>query len=127
MIQQKKIVFLILIFVSSFCFSAVKSEKDKLIEELTGESSLPIQQNISDKQKSSISAKHLRSGIEALKRKDYILSLKYLNTIILKYSNSPEVTAAYSAKANLYTIIGLPEQAQLNTKLATMNGMKISK
>lgn len=118
--------FIALFLISTSCFAAIKSkdknlENEKLIEELTG-------RTVSKSARpATLPARHLSAGLDAFKSKNYILSLKHFNTVILKYSKSAEVKLAYLAKSKLYREMGLLAQAELNSKLALQYGHKISK
>jgi|GEM_PF-4603800 len=108
--SQHKIKLLILLCLfSSSSLSAIKSENEKLIEELTGQTA---------KQATAISTRHLQAGLKAFENKNYIIALKHYNTVIIKHSKSKEVRSAYLAKSKLYFEMGLDEQAQLNSRLA---------
>lgn len=123
-------IFTVLIIISCTGFCALNSEKDKLIEELTGVSATQksfIDINIKAANSNTIEGRYLSAGLTALKTKNYVLALKYFNTIILKYSKSPEVKTAYLSKAHLYKEMGLPAQASLNSKLAARITDKIVK
>ena len=117
---------IVLFSVSSTCFSAVNSEKEKLMEELTGRSTRAVVQVLPAKL-APLPERHLSAGLSAFSGKNYILALKHFNTVILKHSKSKEVKSAYLAKAKLYSEIGLNEQAQMNSKLALQYGNNISK
>lgn len=111
---------------SNLAFGAVVSEKEKLIEELTGKSTKSKFSSTADSV-SSLSEQYLKSGRAALKQKDYILALKFFNTIIQKFPKSAEVQQAYLHKSKLYSMMGLPEQAELNFKLAEKTKKQIIK
>lgn len=102
---------------SNLVFAAVPSDNEKLIEELTGKNSKAKIFKNSDSV-ISLSEQYLKSGRTALKQKDYILALKFFNTIIQKFPKSAEVQQAYLHKSKLYSMMGLPDQAELNYKLA---------
>lgn len=125
-------VFILLFIIPVFCISAVHSnvptEKDKLLEELTGKSNKKniSQQQLQQKNK-SLSERHLMAGMNAFKNKNYILALKHYNTVIIKYKNSAEVKSAYLQKEKLYNVMGLKEQAQRNARLALQQSQPISK
>lgn len=109
------------------CFSAVRTEKEKLIEELTGKSTKKEAVHTSAKafaNKMPLSKRHLVAGIKAYKSKNYILALKHYNTVIIKHKNSEEVQAAYLEKVRLYNEMGLKEQAGRNAKLAQQYRVK---
>lgn len=119
--------FLIIFFVSINALTAVKSEADKLLEELTGTTTRNQPKNetrnsnlnkLDNAATLPMSKRHLNAGFKAFTNKNYILALKHYNTVIIKYAKSDDVKEAYLAKAQLYSEIGLNEQAQLNTKLA---------
>lgn len=117
--------FLLLItFVPVVCFSTISSEKDKLMEELTGRSSTKKSTTVQTPVKEPLSKRHLLAGINAYKNKNYILALKHYNTVIIKHKNSAEVKLAYLEKVRLYNDMGLKEQAQRNSKLAAQYGAK---
>ena len=118
------------------------NEKDKLIEELTGQKSAnkaavgaskspqasansSAAKTVKPQDKTSLSRLHLNAGFQAFTKKDYIKALKHYNTILIKHYNTPEVKSAYLAKAKLYQEMGLIEQAQLNVKLANEFEKKI--
>lgn len=118
MLSQNNKLFFAISFAVSICFSAVNTEEEKLMEELSGrKKSKPTTMT------TSVSERHLYAGLEAFKYKNYILALKHYNTVILKHRKSKEVKSAYLAKAKLYTEMGLRDQAQLNLQM----GNKISK
>lgn len=119
MIKQFKVlsVSFLVFMISNLAFAAIHNENEKLLEELTGKSTkskISSNKDISQ----SLSEQYIESGRTALKQKDFILALKFFNTVIQKYPKSNEVRIAYLNKSKLYTMMGLPEQAELNFKLA---------
>jgi len=126
--QSKFLIFIFLFSLNSF--SAIHSENEKLIQELTGQASKQSTINSTASNQTaglSLPARHLQAGLKAFHNKNYILALKHYNTVILKYSKSQEVKSSYLAKAELYDEMGLKEQAQLNIRLAAQLGPNILK
>ena len=126
MLSQSIKLFIVLLLATSTCFSAISSEDEKLMEELSGQSSkrpAVVLRPLS----ATISERHLSAGLNAFKSKNYILALKHYNTVIIKHSKSKEVKSAFLSKAKLYAEMGLTEQAELNLGLAQRLGSKISK
>lgn len=106
----------------------MKSEDDKLMEELSGQkkgNAAAIK--VAKPAASTISEKHLFAGLDAFKAKNYILALKHYNTVILKHSKSKEVKSAYLAKSKLYAEMGLQDQSAQNLQKAIMLGNKIKR
>lgn len=128
MLRQNSNLFLVVLLVTINCFSAVKSEDDKLMEELSGQKkSMPVAVKTAKPAVSTISEKHLFAGLDAFKVKNYILALKHYNTVILKHSKSKEVKSAYLAKSKLYAEMGLQDQSVHNLQKAIMIGNKIKR
>lgn len=128
MLRQNFKLFIAIILVASFGSAAIQTEDEKLIEELTGGSSL----NKTNLQKSTLKKmsepeKHLFAGLDAFGNKNYIQALKHYNAVIAKFPKSKEVRFAYIAKAKLYNEMGLPVQANLNSRMAVKLGEKKSK
>lgn len=119
MMNQFKVlsVFVLFCMISNLAYAAVNNEKDKLVEELTGKSA-QSKITVNGKVTQSLSEQYIESGRAALKQKDYILALKFFNTIIQKHPRSAEVRQAYLHKSKLYSMMGLPEQSELNFRLA---------
>ena len=128
MLRQNNNLFLVVFLVTINCFSAVKSEDDKLMEELSGQKkSIPMAIKAAKPAASTISEKHLFAGLDAFKVKNYILALKHYNTVILKHSKSKEVKSAYLAKSKLYSEMGLQDQSAQNLQMAIKLGNKITR
>lgn len=131
MLHQNINLFIVVFLVVVNCFSAIKTEEDKLIEELSGQKKNIFVAKVANKlvvqAAASISEKHLFAGLDAFKDKNYILALKHYNTVILKHKKSKEVKSAFLAKSKLYAEMGLKEQAQQNLEVALKLGNKISK
>lgn len=129
MLHQNINLFFVIFLVTVNCFSAIKSEEDKLLEELSGQQKLPVAQAVKKgpvKAPTTISEKHLFAGLDAFREKNYIKALKHYNTIIIKHGKSKEVKSAYLAKSKLYAEMGLPEQSQQNLQMAIL-GNKTTK
>ncbi|MGZ3726138.1 MAG: hypothetical protein ACXWQQ_10060 [Pseudobdellovibrio sp.] len=106
-------------------FAAVenKKEEEKLLEELTGKKAPAPAVTVAapsavKSEEKSMSRRLLDAGYYAYTQKEFIEALKYYNTIIVKYPNTPEVRLAYLGKVKLYNEMGLEEQAQRNLKIA---------
>lgn len=128
MLRQNQHLFLVVLLVTMNCFSAVRSEDDKLMEELSGQKkSAPVATKAAKPAASTISEKHLFAGLDAFKVKNYILALKHYNTVIIKHSRSKEVKSAYLAKSKLYAEMGLQDQSIHNLQMAIKMGNKITK
>ncbi len=127
MLRQNISLFFIVLLLFSTGFSAVNTEDEKLMEELSGKvKAMQPVKNIKAVA-ATISEQHLFAGLDAFTKKNYIMALKHFNTVILKHSQSKEVRSAYLAKAKLYNEIGLKDQAQLNSQLAFEQGKKLTK
>lgn len=127
MLSQNTKLFIVLLLFTSACFSAISSEDEKLMEELSGQPSKRPAAILRHKSSATISERHLFAGLDAFMAKNYILALKHYNTVIIKHSKSKEVKSAFLAKAKLYAEMGLTEQSELNLGLAQRLGSKISK
>lgn len=128
MLRQNHNLFLVVVFMAINCFSAIKSEDDKLMEELSGQKrSKAVALKTAKPAASTISEKHLFAGLDAFKVKNYILALKHYNTVIIKHSKSKEVKSAYLAKSKLYAEMGLQDQSIHNLQMAIKMGNKISR
>lgn len=127
MLSQNIKLFIVLLLATSTCFSAISSEDEKLMEELSGKSSNKPAAVLQQKTTASISERHLSAGLNAFKSKNYILALKHYNTVIIKHSKSKEVKSAFLSKAKLYAEMGLEEQAERNLRLANQLGSITSK
>lgn len=126
------VVFLLAINSFSAVNSSVKSEDDKLMEELSGHNKKVVVAVKTAKAAvrpatSTISEKHLFAGLDAFKAKNYILALKHYNTVILKHAKSKEVKSAYLAKSKLYTEMGLQDQSIHNLQMAIKIGNKTTR
>ncbi len=125
MLCQKLNLLILVLFIAGKTFAAINSDEQKLIEELTGKSQVA---QVEKKSKTiPLSERHFFAGLDAFKNKNYILALKHYNTVIIKYSSSKDVKNAYLAKAKLYNEMGLQDQADLNTKLASKLDNKLNK
>ena len=128
MLRQNQNLFLVVLLVTMNCFSAVRSEDDKLMEELSGQKkSATVALKAAKPAASTISEKHLFAGLDAFKAKNYILALKHYNTVIIKHSKSKEVKSAYLAKSKLYAEMGLQDQSIQNLQLAIKMGNKTTR
>ncbi|MBY0554182.1 hypothetical protein K2P97_06615 [bacterium] len=128
MLRQNYKLFILVSCIANICFAAVRSEDQKLIEELTGRTHTPtVAMPKQSVKKMSPSEKHLFAGLDAFANKNYILALKNYNTVISMFPKTKEVRFAYIAKAKLYHEMGLQEQATLNSRMAVKLGEKISK
>jgi hypothetical protein len=115
MLRQNKVLFFVLFLTGSCAFSSINTEQEKLWKELTGTSAIEAKKPVAE---ASLSSRHLEAGRQAALKKDYITALKHYNTVIVRFQHSPEVSAAYQAKSELYQEMGLADQAALNSKLA---------
>lgn len=114
-------IFLAVIFsMSSFSASAAISTEEKaLIEELTGKkAAVPARVSNKTNVSSTAAERHLEAGLTAFKSGDFVNALKSYNVVIEQYPKSVQLRAAYLAKAQLYSKMGLADQAQLNVQLA---------
>ncbi len=93
------------------------SNEQSLIKELTGKvaSNTPTQEQLKSK---PLSTQHYFAGVRAAESKNYIMAIKHYNTVLKKYPRSPEVKAAFAAKAKVYKEMGLSEPANLNMRMS---------
>lgn len=130
MLRQTINLFLAVFLVVTNSLAAVRTEEDKLIEELSGISKKaatvkPVKAAITAV--TTLSEKHLFAGLEAFKKKNYILALKHYNTVIIKHSHSKDVKSAFIAKSRLYAEMGLLEQSQQNLQKALQLDQKLTR
>lgn len=86
-----------------------KSQEVSLIETLTGRK---VNQNVSQSEKALLLAR------QSSKQKDYITAIKRYNFILKKFPKSNEAVLALKDKAQIYSAMGLKEQASHNLKKA---------
>ena len=132
MLCQNLNLFSVVFLVTLNSFSAVKSENDRLMEELSGHKKSAVvaikpATATARPATSTLSEKHLFAGLDAFKVKNYILALKHYNTVILKHAKSKEVRSAYLAKSKLYTEMGLQDQSIHNLQMAIKQGNKTTR
>lgn len=115
---------LLIIFSLSFssALAAVPKGDARIWEELTGKKA-----GVHKAAASSAPEQHLRSGMEAFKKRDYIAALQHYNTVISRYGTSPQVRAAHLAKAQLYSRMGLAEAARVSLNEANRTGASFAR
>lgn len=113
---RHQIVLAVIFSMSSFsAFGAISAEEKALIEELTGKKAKPV---IIQRKNQSDAERYLNAGLTAFRGGNFVEALKSYNTVIQEYADSPQLRAAYLAKAQLYSKMGLAEQAEINVRLA---------
>lgn len=116
MLRQREILFFSLLFFFGLLQAATPdAEKQKLLEELTGNRKSKVQ---SSQPQQNLSARHIAAAEKAKKNRDYVRSLQHFNRAIAQPGSRDELKRAYYGKAHLYRLMQLPEQAKLNEQMA---------
>lgn len=104
------------VFFSIHSFASLASTSDeKIREELTGVKRPTVQQIAMT---TSLASRYLSAGREAFEKKDFLEAIKHYNSALLSRATPVESRSIYLAKAELYSAMHLPEQAQRNIQLA---------